>query len=203
MKHRDPSAAEVEQAFLRHQAEVAQAISGKQELSVSVGLNRLVDEPLAGRDLIMISRSAEATPADATRHMRGQVDLAALALKHHDGTIHEANRPLEPEAAATFDALEQIRLESIGAEKLPGMRHNLAQRHQTSFEYKGYDTAEGKSMTALPDVVAMIAREAVTGAKPPAAIQNLVASMRPWVESATQNHLGQLALFLDKSFQYF
>ncbi len=196
MKHYEPSPAEIEREFLARQAEVAQALSGKAELKVSVGLNRVVDEPLAQRELILISKTLSDSPEASTRHMRGQVDLAALAMKHHNAHTHETNRPADAQAAAMFDALEQIRLEAIGASQFKGMKHNLAQRHQTSFEFKGYDKAadgiqQGLS-TALPDVVAMLAREVMTGEAPPASIQSLVAQMRPWVEKAAEKHLAQL-----------
>ena len=206
MKHRDPSPAENEHAFLERQAEVAQAISGKPELKVSVGLNRVVDDPLSQRDLIMISKQLDATPAKTLRHMRGQVDLAALALKHHNGDLHQQRRPHDAQASAMFDALEQVRLEAIGSSQFPGVKHNLAQRHQTAFEYKGYDkhavapsplAGEGLSV-ALPDVVAMIAREAITGEKPPKAIETLVALWRPWVHEAALPHIGKLARAVQK-----
>jgi hypothetical protein len=45
-----------ENAFLHRQAEVAQAISGRPELKVSIGLNRIHDEPLALRESIIIGR---------------------------------------------------------------------------------------------------------------------------------------------------
>lgn len=196
MKHYEPSPAELEREFLQRQAEVAQALSGKAELKVSVGLNRVVDEPLAQRELILISKTLGDSPDASARHMRGQVDLAALAMKHHNASLHQTHRPADAQAAAMFDALEQIRIEAIGASQFAGMKHNLAQRHQTAFEFKGYDKAtdgiqQGLS-TALPDVVAMIAREAITGEKPPVSIEAIVAQMRPWVEQASAKHLDQL-----------
>jgi cobaltochelatase CobT len=178
---------------LRHQAEVAQAISGKAELTVAVGLNRIGDEPLAERDLILISKIANASPDTIVRHMRGQVDLAALAMKHHQAQLHESARPLDAQAAAMFDALEHVRLEAIGSKALAGVRHNLAQRHETSFTLKGYNEGNDGIPTALPDVVAMIAREKITGEAPPAAIASLVAQWRPWVEKAALPHINKLA----------
>ena len=182
-----------EHEFLRLQAELAQALSGKAELKVSVGLNRLVDDPLAPRDLILIAKSLDATDADATRHMRGQVDLAALALKHHDAARHEKQRPADAQAASMFDLLEQVRLEAIAGSQFAGIKHNLAQRHETSFAMKGYATPNpAHSLMALPDVVAMIAREAITGEKPPASIESLVAQMQPWVKEAAEKHIVRL-----------
>jgi cobaltochelatase CobT len=193
MKHRDPSPAEVESAFLRHQAELAQAVSGRAELSVSIGLNRIVDEPLADRESILIAKLPDGAPEASTRHMRGQVDLAALALKHHDTELHQKHRPADARAGAMFDALEEVRLEALGGAQFPGMRNNLAQRHETAFTLKGYDHMREQNPVALPDVVAMLAREAITGDAPPPAIRTLTAMLRPLIEESAGEHLGKLA----------
>ncbi len=182
-----------EQPFLDLQAQLAQALSGKGELTVAFGLNRLEDAPLAQRELILLAKPNDATAQETTRYCRAQVDLAALAFKHHDATLHSQHRPVDAEAAATFDALELVRLEALASGRYHGIRHNLAQRHETLFRMKGYAEAEGHSPFALPDVVAMLAREAITGAPPPPAIAHLVATMRPWVSQATQQHLEALA----------
>ena len=189
-----------EAAFLRHQAELAQAVSGKPEVSVSISLNRTEDEPLSGRDTIMISKLLDGTPEEITRHMRGQVDLASLALKYHESELHHRHRPQDNRAAAMFDALEEVRLEAIGTERYSGMRGNLEERHRIAFEMGGYDrmhTAQD-SDKALADVVAMIAREAITGAPPPEPIRKLVATMRPWVDHVTMDLIGKLARAVDR-----
>jgi len=193
MKPLPPAPHENEQAFLQRQAEVAQAISGKTDLSVIVGLNRIQDEPLAQREAIVISKLLDGKPADVLRHMRGQVDMAALALKHHSEATHTKHRPRDNKAAAMFDALELVRLEAIGSAKYKGMKSNLAERHQIAFEMNGYDNARAADDKALPDVVAMIARQAITGDAPPKAIQLLMTMMRPWVDEAATKSIGKLA----------
>ncbi|MBN8543392.1 MAG: cobaltochelatase subunit CobT [Alphaproteobacteria bacterium] len=182
-----------ETEFLEAQAQVAQAISGKQELHVMVGLNRVSDEPLALRESILIAKLNHAVPEEMTRHMRAQVDLAALALKHHNSTMHTKSRPADIRAGAVFDALELIRLEAIGGEAMQGVRHNLAERHRMHCDLQGYARMQGREELALPDVVAMIAREAMTGQKPPESIEKLVAMWRPWVEEKVLPQLGELA----------
>jgi cobaltochelatase CobT len=182
-----------EHEFLARQAELAQAVSGRAELKVSVGLNRLIDTPLETEDLIMIAAPVELPVAEARRHMRGQVDLAALALKHHQPRLHQSLRPAESEAGAMFDAFELVRLEAQAARTHPGMMHNIAERYQTLFAAKGYEqpsTSAGAGV--LTDVVSMLAREAITGAPPPAAIATHVAQYRPWVETAAAKPLQQL-----------
>lgn len=184
---------DTEHGFLQRQAEVAQAISGKTDLSVVVGLNRIEDEPLAQREAIVISKLLDGKPEDITRHMRGQVDLAALAFKHHSEAVHSKHRPGDNKAAAMFDALEMVRLEAIGGAAYKGMRSNLAERHEVAFEMRGYDKARAADDKALPDVVAMLARQAITGDAPPKAIETLVALMRPWVDDAANASIGKLA----------
>ena len=193
MKPREPSEAENEAEFLRLQAEVAQAISGRSELSVSVGLNRLSDDPLAKSDSIMLYKRLDAPQPEVIRHLRGQVDLAALALKYHQSRTHHKLRPTTESAAATFDALEQIRLEAIGASQFSGMKANLEERHRVAFERAGYARMSYKAEEALPDVIAMMAREAITGAPPPVSIQPLIALWRPWIEAQAGQHLEKLA----------
>jgi cobaltochelatase CobT len=181
-----------ENAFLHRQAEVAQAISGRPELKVSIGLNRIHDEPLALRESIIIGRPLADSSEKIAAHLRGQVDMAALAMKHHSAETHQRHRPQEPQAAATFDALEQTRIEALGAMDYPGIRGNIAARHNTIFALSGYERDDRPHDNALADVVAMIAREAMLGEAPPAAIERLVTTMRPWVENAAQKHVAKL-----------
>ncbi|MFN7184872.1 MAG: hypothetical protein ACK5VE_00685, partial [Alphaproteobacteria bacterium] len=83
MKPRQPSASEREQGFLKRQAEVAQALSGRDELTVSIGRNQAEDAPLSLGDTLTLFSPEQTDASTRERHLRGQVDLAALALKYH------------------------------------------------------------------------------------------------------------------------
>ena len=192
MKPTGTTHVEHEAEFLKSQSDVAQAISGKLELNVLVGLNRVTDEPLAMRESILVYKLHEGTKEETTRHMRAQVDLAALALKHHNAHTHHKQRPADNRAGAVYDALELIRLEAVGSEHMQGVKHNLAERHRIQFELNGYQRMSVREDTALPDVVAMIARQAIMGEKPPEAIETMVAMWRPWVEEKVLPQLGEL-----------
>ena len=178
--------------FLKTQADVAQALSGKPELSVTVGLNRVTDDPLSQRDSIMVFKLLDGAPAEITRHLRGQVDMAALALKHHRSDTHHAQRPLDAKAAAMFDALEQVRLEAVGVKQFPGMASNLAERYDVQFRLNGYDRISDKADLPMHDIAAMIVREAITGQASPPAIKRLVALSRGWVEQSAGRHFENL-----------
>lgn len=192
--------AETEPEFLQHQAEVAQAISGKEEIKVQIGLNHVADDPLSLAETVWIFRPAEENLEQARAHLRGQVDLAALAHRYHDAHTHQHQRPLEAHSANVFDALEKIRLEALGVEHFPGLNANLAARHQALFDSMGYAHIPGNSASQnlltshamLPDILAMLAREAITGEKPPEVIAPYVAQYRDWVRTHAGKSLASL-----------
>jgi cobaltochelatase CobT len=181
VKPRQPSASEREQGFLKRQAEVAQALSGRDELTVSIGRNQAEDAPLSLSDTLMLVASEEADAANRERFLRGQVDLAALALKYHQPRIHQSLKPTEPKAAEVFDALELVRLETLGSRVMDGVRHNLAQRHQMAAELAAEQRLTSRTEQPLAPIVAMLLREQLMGAPPPAIMATRIAEMRPWV----------------------
>lgn len=183
---------ESEQHFLQTQAELAQAVSGKADVTVQVALNRVADDPLRLSDSIMIFKLPDGEPDAVTRHLRGQVDMAALALKHHRADTHFDQRPNDNKAGAMFDALEQVRLGALGAGQYPGMKVNLAERLDVQFKLNGYERVSDQADLPMHDIVAMIAREAITGEAPPPAIARLVALSRGWVEGQAQKHFTRL-----------
>lgn len=193
MKHRDPSPAELEAEFLHRQSEVAQALSGKTELHVTMGLNRAEDDPLSLRDPIMIFRLTDADRSAGKRHLRAQVDLAALAHKHHNAALHTEKRPQESRAAAVYDALEEIRLEAVAGKNMPGLQANLAERHEVHCELQGYARRAPNAEPPLADIVSYLVREELTGAPPPASIRTLVDTARPWVAQHITKNKASLA----------
>ncbi len=178
--------------FLSRLTQVAEAISGVRELSVNVGRNRVHDEPLSKRATILIHQLLDGKPDDITRHMRGQVDLAALAHKLHSPQTHQKLRPTDNKAASVYDAIELVRLELAGAGYMAGMRHNLAERYQVHCELQGYDRLSPRAEAPMGDIIAMIAREALTGQPPPPAIAKLVARWRPLFEPPIRARLDAL-----------
>ncbi len=64
---------------------------------------------------------------DLTNH-RGAADGMALRLRHSDADLHRQCCPAEPVQRLIFELLEQLRVESLVPDHLPGMAHNLASR---------------------------------------------------------------------------
>lgn len=188
--------------FLELQAKVAQAISGKKDLSIAPGLNHPSDDPLRVSDSILTTMLHDVSRDVETRHLRGEVDRAALALRYHNPALHAATRPSEVKAASIFDAMEQVRLEALGCAHMEGMRHNIAQRHAVYCETQGYARLSPQSEAPLADVLGMMLREKLVGEAPPAAIANLVAQWKHWAEPMLQKHASTLQSSLSSQKQF-
>ena len=60
--------------------------------------------------------------------IRGHADAAALALACRDEDVHRALAPAGGDARAVFEAIEQARVEAIGARRMEGVAANLNAR---------------------------------------------------------------------------
>jgi cobaltochelatase CobT len=129
--------------------------------------------------------------------IRGIADRFALRLAHHDQARHARERPADAPAGAVFEALEQARLEAIGAEALGGVRSNLRAVLEAEVERKGLARVEDRTKAPLDDILALLARERMTGQAPPEGAARLVDAFRPEVESRAGATLDRLAAAMD------
>src|SRR5687768_14790477 len=65
--------------------------------------------PMPARDL----------PASEVAVVRGESDALALRLRHHDAALHAKRLPAGSTSRAIFEAIEQVRCESLGARLMP------------------------------------------------------------------------------------
>jgi cobaltochelatase CobT len=57
--------------------------------------------------------------------LRAFADRVVLQRRFHDAAVHRHHQPDNAAAAALFDAVEQARLDALGANWLPGIARNL------------------------------------------------------------------------------
>src|ERR1700761_5167084 len=69
---------------------------------------------LAGKRARLPSPS-RALAAPEMAKLRGAADAIALRLRYHDPPLHSARAPASKEAREAYDALEQARVEIVGA----------------------------------------------------------------------------------------
>src|ERR1700761_8101248 len=128
--------------------------------------------------------------------IRGLADQMALRLAHHDAAAHARLRPHDPQAAPVFEAIEQARIEAIGANALGGVKQNLATALDAALERKGF--ARGAPEAApMADVLGLIVRERLTGEAPPDGAKAVVEALRPGIEAKAGEALDKLAASIE------
>ena len=151
---------------------------------------------LVGRRATLPHPPRDLNGREAAR-IRGIADRFALRLAHHDEAGHARARPADAAAGAVFEALEQARLEAIGAQALGGVRGNLAAVLESEIERKGLARMEDRAKAPLADVLALIARERMTGEPPPPGARGVVGMLSAEIEDKAGRELDRLAQAMD------
>jgi len=141
------------------------------------------------------------TPTDAAR-IRGLADQMALRVAHHDPAAHARSRPRSPQGGPVYDAIEQARIEAIGANALGGVRQNLKAVLEHTYAKRAFNQAEALANPPIADVVGLLARERLTGEPPPAMARPIVELFREEVESKAGADLDRLGQALDDQKAY-
>src|SRR5690606_32532368 len=101
--------------------------------------------------------------------VRGHADSIALRMACHDTTIHRKLIPGSQQGRAVFEAVEQARVEAIGARRMEGVAHNLSAMLDDHFHRGKFDEITGRADAPIEDALAMMVRERLTGLAPPPA----------------------------------
>jgi cobaltochelatase CobT len=129
--------------------------------------------------------------------VRGHADSVALKLACHDPNVHRKLVPGGQQARAVFDAVEQARVEAIGARRMSGVAKNLAAMLDDKFHRGKFDDITDRADAPIEEAVAMIVRERLTGQAPPPAAKKLVDLWRPIIENKAGNGLDQLEYLIE------
>jgi cobaltochelatase CobT len=124
--------------------------------------------------------------------LRGNADAMALRLACHDMNVHRRLQPQAPQARAIFDAVEQARVEAIGAKRMEGVAQNLGAMLEDRFHQPRFSDIRERSDAPLEQAVALMVRERLTGQGPPKSAQRLVDLWRPVIEQRAGRDLDQL-----------
>ena len=128
--------------------------------------------------------------------IRGLADQMALRLAHHDAAAHARLRPYDPVAAQVFEAIEQARIEGIGANALGGVKQNLGAALEANLERKGVGRTTGEA-PPMADILGLMVRERLTGQPAPGGARGLVDAMRPEIEAKAGVALDRLMASID------
>ena len=108
--------------FKRAVSGCLRAIARQPELEVSFAAER---PGLVGGKVRLPEPPRKLTRQDAAI-VRGHADAVALKLACHDPAVHRRLVPGGQQARAVFEAVEQARVEAIGARRMLGVESNLS-----------------------------------------------------------------------------
>jgi len=146
---------------------------------------------LSGNRAVLPHPPRDLTPEDAAR-IRGLADQMALRIAHHDPAAHSRTRPASGAGQPIYDALEQARIEAIGATAMGGVRENLKAVLNHAWSRKVYNEVEAMANPPLAEVVSLMVRERLTGEPPPPMARALVDMFRADIEAKAGEDIDQL-----------
>jgi cobaltochelatase CobT len=204
--HKPPGKPEAPQEpFKRAVAGCMRALARSPDLEVTYAPER--------PNLIRSSEGAKARLPEPSRKLdakdaaivRGHADAMALRLTCHDTDVHRRLMPQAQTARACFDAVEQARVEAIGARRMSGVASNLAAMLDDRLIRARFPEITQRTEAPLEEALAMMVRERLTGARPPKSGERVVDLWRPWIEERIGRDLDKLGSTIEdqKAFAQF
>lgn len=164
------------------------AMANDNELEVSFS----TDRPTMVEQQIRLPELGKKLTKEQLAIVRGTGDSMALRRACHDDKIHTRLSPEGPNAKAIFDAVEQARVEAIGARQMDGVAENLSHMLEEKYSRANYSHATSREEVPLEEAVAMIVREKLTGRTPPKSAEAFVDVWRDWIEQKAGDNLEAL-----------
>ena len=116
---------------------------------------------------------------------------AAAALPRRRGAL-EARCPADALARAVFEALEQARVEALGARRMAGVAANLTAMLDEQYRRQGFERITERTESTMAEAVRLLTREALTDEPPPPAARKVVDLWRPWLEGKIAKDIAEL-----------
>jgi len=174
--------------FKRAVAGCMRALARKPDLDISYAAER---PGIAAGKARLPEPPRKLSPQDAAI-VRGHADSIALRLACHDPSVHRRQMPNGQQGRAVFEAVEQARVESIGARRMLGVAGNLTAMLDDKFHRGKFDDITDKADAPIEEAVALMVRERLTGQAPPPAARKLVDLWRPHIEAKAGAELDRL-----------
>jgi cobaltochelatase CobT len=164
------------------------SIAGDSEVEVAFANER----PGMTGERIRLPELSKRPTAHELAVTRGLGDSMALRLACHDDRVHATMAPQGTDARVIFDAVEQARVESIGALRMSGMASNLAEMNSEKYSKANFSGIERQEDAPIGEAMAMIVREKLTGQKPPASAGKVLDLWRSFIEDKAGKQLDNL-----------
>src|SRR5216683_925741 len=198
IKPRNPSKDSPTEPFKRAVTGCLRAIARKPELEVAFAAER---PGIVGGKARLPEPPRKLSGPDAAI-VRGHADSIALKLACHDPLVHRKLVPGGQQARAVFEAVEQARVEAIGARRMAGVANNLTAMLDDRFHRGKFDEVTDRADAPIEEAVALMVRERLTGHAPPPAAKKIVELWRPLIEDRAGRDLDRLDRLIENQAQF-
>ena len=176
------------EAFKRATAGALRAIGGQKDVQVTFQSG----PPQVAEKRVRLPQPSRVLPDAEVARLRGAADQAALRLKHHDAAIHAARTPEQRDAREVYDALEQARIEVVGAQHMSGVAANLRQRLEADCEQAGYSRMTKREQMPMAAALSLLVRERLAGVPAPESAQAILRQWRANLAEGAEDALRAL-----------
>ncbi|MDA0229854.1 MAG: cobaltochelatase subunit CobT [Proteobacteria bacterium] len=177
--------------FQRAVSCAVRAIAGKSGEELAVTFDS--DTPQLSGESVQLPFPARDLNALDIEMVRGSADSLALRLRYHDPKAHRRVQPRGKSARAIFEAVEQARIECLGARRFAGVAANLSSALEQRSRLKDYDQLSSPEEAPIADAIGALVRERLHDQPLPAAAKHLADLWRPWFEDKAGKLLFDLA----------
>lgn len=175
--------------FKRATASAIRAVSGEPEIQVAYQPGATGISGKRAR----LPAPTRALPQHEMAKLRGAADAIALRLRHHNDAVHAARAPASREARDAYDALEQARVEIVGAAHMSGIAANIRGKLNEDCETDGLDRMTRRDQLPIAAALALLARERMDDQSVPAAAQHILGLWRDTLGEKAEAALDELA----------
>ncbi|ATO57972.1 cobaltochelatase subunit CobT [Bartonella sp. 1-1C] len=188
-KHSSKSHFDIE-TFKRATSTCIRAIANTRELNVMFSHNK----PSLSNNCARLPELPQQITDKDIAVTRGLSDSMALRKAWHDSHIHTRFAPIEPEARAIFDALEQTRIEAIGTLTMKGIAQNLDIMLADKYQKAHYQMIRNQNQAPFQEAIALLLREKITKRPPPKEAGLVLELWRQSIEQKVATELHELTL---------
>ncbi|MBB6180067.1 cobaltochelatase subunit CobT [Pseudorhizobium flavum] len=164
------------------------SIAGDSEVEVSFANER----PGMAGERIRLPEISKRPTAHELAVTRGLGDSMALRIACHDTGTHASLSPQGSDARSVFDAVEQARVESLGALRMTGVAANLNSMNAEKYAKANFSGIERQEDAPLAEAMAMLVREKLAGTKAPESAGKVLELWRPFIEEKAGTDLDSL-----------
>ena len=175
--------------FKRATAGALRAIARERDVQVTFQAGK---EAVAGKRA-RLPLPTRALPATEIARLRGAADSLALRLRHHDPATHAERNPTPRDARDAYDAIEEARVEVVGARHMQGVAANLRTRLVQGCEQDGYDRMTRKEQLPVAAALGLLVRERLSGVSVPPQVERVMRLWRDGLDDKARAALAELA----------